>query len=80
MSLYNTTSLEFSTSSLPTVSSPILWKRSPSGEKNLIELVAESVTIMLPASSTQNEVGFDFVGITKQTINTLSYNCTSHLY
>ena len=45
------------TSSLPTVSSPIVWKRSPSGEKNLIELVAESVTIMLPISSRQNEVG-----------------------
>ena len=54
------------TSSLPTVSSPIVWKRSPSGEKNLIELVAEFVTIMLPTSSRQNEVGFHFVGLTKQ--------------
>ena len=46
------------TTSLPTVSSPIVWKRSPPGEKNLIELVAESMTIKLPTSSIQNEVGF----------------------
>ena len=51
-------SLVPATSSLPTVSSPIVWNRSPSGEKNFIESVAKSVTIMLPTKSTQNVVGF----------------------
>ena len=80
MSLYSITSLESSTLSLPIVSSPIVWKRSPSGENNLIDLVAESVTIMLPASSTQNEVGFHFVSITKQTNKTNNKYTQLQLY
>ena len=42
---------------LPTVSSPIVWISSPSGDRNLMDLLAESATITLPAGSIQNAEG-----------------------